>query len=107
MGIVVILLVVLTAASYLLSLLGFLEIGIIVDDRYVFASREAKKKMDKKPYYRQSGIVFACVGTMFALCLLRALTGIRLFAYLSYGIAFGTMIYAIVSHYTIGKQANK
>ena len=96
-------LTVLMAISYLLSMLGFLEIGIIIDDHYIFASREAKKKMDKKPYYRQSGVVFACLGTMFLMCLIRALTGMRLFVYISYGIAFGAMVYAIVSHYTIGK----
>ena len=100
----VVLLLVLMVGSYLLSLLGFLGIGIIIDDHYVFASREAKKHMDKKPYYRQSGIVFACLGTMFLLCLLGAVTGMRILVFVSYGVAFGAMVYAVVSHYRIRKN---
>lgn len=103
----VFLLGILMVVSYVLSLLGFLEIGIIIDDHYVFASREKRKTMNKKPYYRQSAIVFLCLGTMFLLYILRILSGVVYFAYLSFAICGIAMIYAIASHYTIRRKASQ
>ena len=100
---ILIALILLVVISAIFSLLGFLEIGIILDDHYVFAAKEARKGMNKKPYYLQSGIVFLCLGLMFLMCFFRALTGIRGFQYAAYAIAFVAMVYAVVSHYSIKK----
>ena len=39
---------ILMIVSYIFALLGFLGIGIIIDDNYVFASKEKRKAMNKK-----------------------------------------------------------
>ena len=101
--IILVVLILLVVICAVLSLLGFLEIGIIIDDHYVFSPKEARRGMNKKPYYLQSGVVFLCLGLMFLMCLFRALTGIRGFQYAAYGIAFAAMVYAVVSHYSIKK----
>ena len=95
---------ILTIAAYALSLLGFLGKGIIIDDHYVFSTREKRKDMDKEAYYLQSGILFLCLGTMFLVYLLRLITGIRYFTYIALFFTFVAMVYAIISHYRIKKQ---
>lgn len=100
------LLSILMVVSYIFALLGFLGIGIIIDDNYVFASKEKRKAMNKKAYYLQSGIIFLCLGTMFLLYMLRLATGIVYFKYAAYMVCFAAMIYAIVSHYAIKRRNN-
>lgn len=90
--------------SYIFALLGFLGIGIIIDDNYVFASKEKRKAMDKKVYHLQSAIIFLCLGTMFLLYLLRLITGIVYFKYAALIVCMTAMIYAILSHYAIKKN---
>lgn len=94
----------LMAASYILSLLGFWGTGIIIDDHYVFASKEAEKKMDKRAYHLQSAIIFLCLGTMFLSHILRILSGFVVFSSIACAIGFTALIYAIVSHYAIRKK---
>ena len=41
--------------------LGYLQInqkGILLNNAYLYASEQERQKMNKKPYYRQSGIIF-------------------------------------------------
>lgn len=98
------LLIMLMVVSYIFALLGFLGTGIIIDDNYVFASKEKRRHMDKKAYYLQSAIIFLCLGTMFLQYIIRLLTGIVYFKYTAFMVCFAAMIYAIVSHYTIKKK---
>lgn len=98
------LLMMLMAVSYIFALLGLLGIGIIIDDNYVFASKEKRENMDKKAYYLQSAIIFLCLGTMFLLYIIRLLTGIVYFTYAAFMVCFAALIYAIVSHYAIKKK---
>lgn len=100
------LLLVLAVASYVLALLGFLGIGVILDDHYVFASKEKRAQMDRKAYQLQSAIIFLCLGTMFLLNLIRLLTGIRFFTYAAYGVCAGAVVYTIVSHYVIKRRGS-
>ena len=100
------LLTILMIISYIFALLGFLGTGIIIDDNYVFASKEKRKAMDKKAYHLQSAIIFLCLGTMFLLYMLRLATGIVYFKYAAYMVCLAAMLYAIVSHYAIKRRKN-
>ena len=100
-----ILLLVLMVASFILSLLGFLEIGIIVDDHYVFASKEKRKYMNRKAHQRQSAILFMSLGITYLLYIFRLITGILWFKYAALAVCFAAMVYAIVSHYKIRKKS--
>ena len=41
-----------------LSIMSFMEKGKLMNNAYIYASKEEREKMNKKPYYIQTGIVF-------------------------------------------------
>ena len=47
----------LTLASFGISYFQFHERGFLLNNAWLYASAEERNKMNKKPYYRQSGIV--------------------------------------------------
>lgn len=94
---------ILTIAAYTLSLFGFLGKGIIIDDNYVFSSKEKRQGMNKTAYQLQSALVFFGIGTMFLLYFLRLLTDIACLHYIAIIIGLATFVYAIISHYAIKK----
>lgn len=55
----------LAAVCAVISILQFLERGFLFNNAYLYASERERKTMDKKPYYRQSGIVFAFLSAIF------------------------------------------
>ena len=54
-------------ACLFFSYLQFNEKGFLFNNAYIYASKQEREVMDKKPHYRQSGIVFLMVGIIFAL----------------------------------------
>lgn len=61
-SIVVLLLSIVFAA---ISVFQFKEKGVLLNNAYFYASKQEREKMDKKPHYRQSGIVFAFISAIF------------------------------------------
>lgn len=49
----------------IISVIQFKEKGFLFNNAYIWASKEEREKMDKKPHYHQSGIVFALCGAIF------------------------------------------
>ena len=54
-------------ASFWISYLQFHERGTLFNNAYLYASKEERKRMNKKPHYRQSAIVFSGIGVIFLL----------------------------------------
>ena len=104
MSVSLIILGILMVVSYILSLLGFVRKGIIIDDNYVFSSKEKRQNMNKNAYYLQSAIIFLCIGSMFLLHILRRVTDVVYLTYLAFIVGFATAVYAIASHYAIKKN---
>ena len=52
-------------ACFIISVMQFKEKGFLFNNAYIWTSKQDREKMDKKPYYRQSGIVFALCGAIF------------------------------------------
>ena len=50
---------------YVFSYLQFNEKGFLFNNAYIYASKQERKVMDKKPHYKQSGIVFLMIGIAF------------------------------------------
>ena len=71
--------------------------GILLNNAYLYASAEERSSMDKKPHYRQSGIVFSFIGTIFVLNIIQMVTGSGLVFYFVIAITVITLLYAIVS----------
>lgn len=91
----------------LLSIRSFLEKGFLLNNAYLYASREERKTMNKKPYYKQSAIVFCILSAVFIVIgISLILHNDRLFL-LEIPLASGVIIYAIVSTVLINKRINE
>jgi len=96
-----------TVIAFVCSLLGFFGKDIILDNAYIKASEEDRKKMNKKAYRLQGATIFLSISLMTLCSLLRMVTHVVLFTYFAYIIAVIGIVYAIISHYSLKKQAPK
>lgn len=58
-SIVFIVVLMLAVICFFISFLHWREKGFLLNNTYIFASKQEKEKMNKTPYYRQSAIVFS------------------------------------------------
>ena len=75
----------------------FMGIGFLFNNAYIYASKEDREKMDTKPYYRQSGIVFCLIGLIFAINALDAILQSDWLFFCVIGVVICTLVYAIAS----------
>jgi len=94
-------------ACFVFSYLQFKEKGFLFNNAYIYASKEERKIMDKKPHYKQSGIVFLIIGIIFALNSIDMVLKTEWVSYVVIGIGIIAVIYAIVSSIIIEKNKNK
>ena len=59
---------ILAIISLVICILSFQEKGFLFNNAYIWASKQEREKMDKKPHYRQSAIVFGLISLLF-LCM--------------------------------------
>lgn len=59
---------ILAVACLIISIMQFKEKGFLFNNAYIWASKQEREKMDKKPHYRQSAIVFSMCAALF-LCM--------------------------------------
>lgn len=88
---------VLALVSFVISVMQFREKGFLFNNAYIWASRQERETMDKKPHYRQSGIAFALITAIFFFMALECvlLTGwLWLMVFLP---AAALLVYAIAS----------
>ena len=95
--IVIIIISLFAVASFTISFLQFKEKSFLFNNAYLWASAEERKRMNKKPHYRQSGIVFALIGALFLVPALEVLLGSGWLILIFWIVAIITVIYAIVS----------
>lgn len=96
-----------SAAAFVISYFQFREKGFLFNNAYIWASPKERKTMDKKPHYRQSGIVFALVGLIFLLNAVEVLAASGWLPYVILGIGIFTIIYAVVSSIKIEKSRER
>ena len=72
-----------------------------------YASKKERGKMDKKPYYRQSAIVFCILCAVFLVIGLSLLLHKDKLFLLEIPLIVGVIIYAIVSTVQINKQTKR
>lgn len=91
---------------FTISLLHMYEKGYLINNAYIYASKEEREALNKRPYYRQSGIVFMFLGLISLLTSFNVeLKTIGLFI-ANLVIVVITIVYAIVSTRTIEKENN-
>ena len=89
---------------FFMSVRFFMEKGFLFNNAYIYASKQEREKMNKKPYYRQSAIVFLLFGIVFLLLALAVLLKAYLLSCVGVAVVIITLIYAIVSSITIEKN---
>ena len=99
-----ILLLVFSIGAFIISIRSFREKGFLFNNAYLYASKQERDNMDKKPYYRQSAIVFLFIGIIFLLNTFDVLFSTGCFFYAVMVIAIITVIYAVASSIVIEKK---
>ena len=95
---------IIAAILAVVSIRSFLNKGFLFNNAYIYASKQERETMDKKPHYKQSGIVFVFIGIIF---LINAIDTILQTGWLNFcviGIAVIAIVYAIVSSLIIEKR---
>jgi len=90
--------------AFVVSIRSFMEKGFLFNNAYIYASKQKREKMNKKPHYRQSAIVFLSIGSIFLLNALAVLIDANWILYVVTAIVIITVIYAIVSSIMIEKN---
>ena len=95
---------IIAAILAVVSIRSFQNKGFLFNNAYIYASKQERETMDKKPHYKQSGIVFIFIGIIF---LINAIDTILQTGWLNFfviGIAVIAIVYAIVSSLIIEKR---
>lgn len=85
----------------------FAEKGFLFNNAYLWAAKDEREKMDKKPHYRQSAIVFCFLGAVFFVSVLSIALQIRKLLLLEIPLMICVVIYAIISLIKIEKQTKR
>ncbi|MGL5692453.1 MAG: DUF3784 domain-containing protein [Peptostreptococcaceae bacterium] len=82
---------------FIISFRSFKEKGFLFNNAYIYASKEERANMDKKPHYRQSAIIFLLLGVMCLVSVLELIFKIEWLFYINIVCVFIVITYAIVS----------
>ncbi len=80
-----------------LGIRSFMERGFLLNNAYIYATKEERKTMDKKPYYRQSAVAFCLLSAMFVIIGLSVLFQNDTIMLLVIPFAVAVVLYAVVS----------
>ncbi len=97
----------LAVVFFVMSFLQFANKGYCFNNAYIYASKEERETMDKKPYYKQSGIVFLLLGAADLFTLAAVIFHAMKLIGISSGIVAATVVYAIISSAKINKDDHK
>lgn len=97
----------LMALCLFISARQFAEKGVLLNNAYLWAAKEERAKMDKKPHYRQSAIVFCFLGAVFFVSGLSATLQIKKLLLLEIPLMIGAVTYAIISSVKMEKQPKR
>ena len=89
--------------TFILSIRSFMEKGFLLNNAYIYASKKEREEMNKKPYYRQTAIIFLFITIIFLTLSLAILLNIGRLAYIAEAIIPIMLIYAVVSGIAIEK----
>ena len=90
--------------ALVLGYFQFKEKGFLLNNAYLYASKEQRAKMNKKPYYRQSAIVFAMIGVLYCLLALQMIMHGGWINIAVIGVIATIISYAIVSTINIARR---
>lgn len=94
----------------ILAFLGirhFAEKGFLFNNAFIWASKEEREKMDKRPHYKQSAIVFCLLSAVFLVIGISIILQNNKIQLIEIPLLISTLIYAIVSSIKIEKRTKK
>ena len=89
---------------FVMSYLQFNEKGILLNNAYIFASKQERETMVKKPHYKQSGIVFLLIGIIFLMNSVDVILQTGWLFYCVIVVAVAVIVYAVISSIAIEKK---
>ena len=102
--IIVVIVFIIAGFLLMISIRSFMNRGFLLNNAFIYASKEEREKLDKKPYYRQTAIVFLLLSMVFVIVGLSVVLhnpGINL---IEIPLIAATIIYAIFSTIRIQKK---
>ncbi len=94
----------LAAAALILSVRHFGRRGFLLNNAWVYATREEREQMDTAPWYRQTAVCLLLISLIFALIGLYAITFNSLFLIAEAVVVSGLLGYAVFSTRAITKR---
>ena len=89
----------------LLSIRHFCERWYLLNNAYLYASKEQREAMNKSPYYRQSAIVFCVLCIVFVVIGLSVVLQNTMVMLLEIPLFTAVVIYAVISTIKINSSA--
>ncbi len=105
--ITLIILLVASVGGFVISAFQFREKGFLFNNAYLYASKQERETMNKKPHYRQSAIVFLLIGIVFLLNAIYMINHVRWLFYASMVLLVVLIVYAIISSIRIEVKGRK
>lgn len=102
-----IVLLLVSAGMFVISFFSYQEKGYLLNNAYLFASKEERLTMNKKPHYRQTAIVFCLLGIIFLLNAINAVLKQSWLFTIMIFLVVVTAIYAIVSSVKIESKKHR
>ena len=90
--------------NFFVSYRSFREQGFLINNSYIYATKQEREFMNKKPYYRQTAISFLLLGIFFLIDGVALLSGIDVFFVIAGLDLVALIIFAIVSSTKIEKK---
>ena len=94
-------------ACLFFSIRSFQERGILLNNAYLYASKEERVTMNKKPYYKQSAIIFCILSALFFVIGLSILLQNEKLLLLEVPLIISGILFAIISTVQIEKQIKR
>lgn len=92
------------AALLVLAAFHFAGKGFLFNNAYIYASKEERRTMDKKPWYVQSAVVFCLLSAVFIVLGLSVVLRAYRIELLALPIAAAAIVYAVWSTVRIEKK---
>ena len=105
--VVAIIVFVLAGICGVISAFQFAEKGFLFHNVYLWASEQQRKQMDKKPYYRQSAIVFCLLCAVFLIPGSSVVLQNAKLCLLEIPLMIGVLSYVVVSSIRIEKRTKR
>ena len=98
---------VISLSAIVLSLRSFREKGFLFNNAYLFASKKERAEMNRKPYFRQTAVIFLLLGIIFLLLGFAVLLDAVWLSHIAQAFIIITLIYAIASSAVLEKGKHK